>query len=266
MLANAAPTGACERGQELDRSIDRVMHRAKGCERQADEQKCRSCQSRSVSFCGVIPDRDLKQLQDSRSSACYGPRQTIICEGEPAASFFNVVSGIVKLFRIMLDGRIQIVGFRTAGEFFGLSGAEKYNVTAQAITEVELCRFSREKLKALQDLPEVRAELLKLSQCQLDAAEEQVLLLGRKTAREKVASFLQHYAGKLPGDASKGPANKVLPISRKDMADFLGLTIETVSRTLGTFVEKGLITIGRSRVIYVIDKAAIQRMAEGEPD
>lgn len=242
------------------------MYRGKGCERQADEQKCRSCQSRSLSFCGVIADQDLKLLHDSRGSACYGPRQTIICEGEPAASFFNVVSGVVKLFRIMLDGRIQIVGFRTAGEFFGLSGADKYNVTAQAITDVELCRFSREKLNALQKLPEVRAELLKLSQGQLDAAEEQVLLLGRKTAREKVASFLLLYAGKFPGDASKGPGSKVLPISRKDMADFLGLTIETVSRILGAFVEEGLITIGKSRVIHVADRPAIQKMAEGEPD
>ena len=152
--------------------------------------KCTSCPVRSTSFCSVVPNRDLKAFAKKRRLVQFGPRQTIIREGDLATSIFNVVSGTVKLFRSLPDGLTHIVGFRMPGELFATSGKEAYTSSAESITPVELCCFPRSWLTGeLRGYPGLQTQLLNMSYGQLAASEDQILLLGRMTAREKVASL-----------------------------------------------------------------------------
>ena len=225
--------------------------------------KCTSCPVRSTSFCNVVPNRDLKAFAKKRRSVRYEPRQTIICEGEPAISIFNVVSGVVKLTRSLPDGRTHIIGFRLPGELFATSENDTYTSSAEAITAVELCRFSRSFLtRGVRDYPRLQTRLLNLSYKQLAASEDQVLLLGQMTAQEKVARFLCVYGRKPFCNDKKQLQCAQLPMNRIEIAGFLGLTVETVSRVLSSFRRNGIITVGRaSHAIHVVDLDALERVA-----
>lgn len=221
---------------------------------------CMSCTVRAKSFCGAIPVRGLDSLAQSRRVIRFDRRQMIICEGAPAVSLYNVVSGVVKLSRSLSDGRTQIIGFRFPGESFAISNAEKYTTTAEALTFVEVCRFSRSRLKRLtQQFPPVQTKLLEMSYQHLTTAEDQIFLLGRKTAREKVASFLLRYGGKFdPGRTDK---DWRFPVTRTEIADFLGLTTETVSRVLASLARENLITVGLSRSVRLLNIDVLRRVA-----
>ena len=128
----------------------------------------------------------------------------------------------------MADGRRQVVGFLVPGDFLGLAFGRTYVYTAEAITAVAACRFQRSRfMELLEELPALEREILGRTSNELAAAQQQMLLLGRKTARERLASFLADLAER--SDADGGPLE--LPMGRADIADHLGLTIETVSRT-----------------------------------
>ncbi len=164
------------------------------------------------------------------------PGKNFVTEGEPASAFFNISSGTVRLYKLMPDGRRQITGFVGIGHFLGLAVSDTYAFSAEAIEPVRYCRFSRTKLRALlDDFPALEKRLLQVASDELVAAQEQMLLLGRKTARERLASFL--LAQSRLGVACQTPRVQfALPMTRGDIADYLGLTIETVSRTLTRLV------------------------------
>ena len=188
----------------------------------------------------------------------------IICEGEPATSIFNVTQGVVKLVRSSSDGRTQIVGFRVPGEFFATPAFERYTVTAVAVTDVQLCRFSRSRLAGLlREYPDLLARLFEMSSAQLLASEDQVFLLGRRTAREKVVTFLLDFSSRTLLGRPEPQRLVHLPMARVDIADFLGLTIETVSRVLSSLVREGLITVGISRSVRFVDLPALMSIAGG---
>lgn len=221
---------------------------------------CMACTVRAKSFCGAIPVRNLDSLAQSRRLVRFDRRQTIVCEGTPAVSLYNIVSGVVKLYRSLSDGRTQIIGFRFPGESFAIPDTEKYTTTAEALTFVEVCRFSRSRLKRFsQQFPQVQAKLLEMSHRYLTTAEDQIFLLGRKTAREKVASFLLRYGGKFdPGRTDK---DWRFPMTRTEIADFLGLTTETVSRVLASLARENLITVGLSHSVRLLNVDVLRRIA-----
>jgi CRP/FNR family transcriptional regulator len=225
--------------------------------------KCASCPVRSTSFCDVVPNCDLKAFAKKRTPIHYEPHQTIVCEGELATSIFNVVSGVVKLSRSLPDGRTHIIGFRLPGELFATSENDTYTSSAEAITQVGLCAFPRSFLtREVRDYPRLQTRLLSLSYRQLAASEDQILLLGRMTAREKVARFLCVYGRKPFCDDKKQLQRAQLPMNRIEIAGFLGLTVETVSRILSSLRRGGIITVGRtSHSIHVADVDALERVA-----
>lgn len=215
---------------------------------------CAACTVRAQSFCGAVPLRGLDILARSRRLVQFDRRQTIVCEGEPAISFFSVVSGIVKLCRSLSDGRTQIIGFRFPGEYFAVSDAEIYSTTAEALTFVEVCRFSRSRLKRLtQMFPQLQTRLLEMSYRYLAASEDQIFLLGRKTAREKIASFLLRFSEKFDRDISIKDRRISLPMTRTEIADFLGLTTETVSRVLTSLARDKVITVDLSHSVRLLN-------------
>jgi CRP/FNR family nitrogen fixation transcriptional regulator len=185
----------------------------------------------------------------SRNGEIYG-------EGEPADYVYGVVRGVVRTYKLLSDGRRQINAFFFPGEVFGLEAANEHRFTAEAVCDANVVFVKRSLLVKLakQDC-DVANALWMMSADDLRRAQEQMLLLGRKSAQERVAAFLLEMAKRAEhGDVVD------LPMSRQDIADYLGLTIETVSRTLTALGSAEMIKLPESRRIRLCDKAALTRL------
>lgn len=226
------------------------------------EAACAECAVRDASFCSAVPARDLGVLARARQLVRFDRRETIVREGDPAISFFNITSGVVKLYRSLSDGRTQIIGFRFPGQYFAVSETKMHTTTAEAVSCVEACKFSRSRLNRLTYLfPQLQARLLQMSHRQLAASEDQIFLLGRMTAREKIVSFLLKNSRDLDRNRVERCQRIELPMTRAEVADFLGLTTETVSRVLTKLAREKLITVGMSRSIRLIDIDSLRRIS-----
>jgi CRP/FNR family transcriptional regulator len=224
---------------------------------------CASCGARALSVCNAIGDADLARLAALTVVTEAPAGRTFINEGEPAECFFNITAGSAKLFKLLPDGRRQITGFVAVGHFLGIAVSDTYAFSAEAIEPVRYCRFSRTRLRALlDDFPLMEKRLLEVAANELVAAQEQMLLLGRKTARERLASFLllQSRLG-LPCGHSR--RRFILPMTRGDIADYLGLTIETVSRTLTRLRGERLIGLVSQNELLILNHHALERLAGG---
>jgi CRP/FNR family transcriptional regulator len=233
-----------------------------------DPGVCLHCQARPFSVCNVIGDDDLDRLGQAAVTVTVQPGHSFIQEGDPAEHFFNVTSGTAKLFKLLPDGRRQVTGFAGVGTFLGLAVSTAYAFSAEALDVVRVCRFSRSKLRGLlDDFPALEKRLLEVASNELVVAQEQMLLLGRKTARERLASFLIARAALTPHCAGRGGLGMherlLLPMTRSDIADYLGLTIETVSRTLSRFKSEKLIEIPSNSEIVVLRHEALEELATG---
>jgi CRP/FNR family transcriptional regulator len=225
-------------------------------------EPCASCGARSHSVCSAIEDQDLARLAAVAVMRDFKKGETFIEEGTPATDFFNITRGTVKLFKLLPDGRQQVTGFAGMGHFLGLAVSDTYAFSAEAIEPVQLCRFSRPKLRqVLHDFPALEERLLQTACNELVAAQEQMLLLGRKTARERVATFL---VAQCQAALPCGPAEHVpLPMTRSEIADYLGLTIETVSRTFSRFKADRRIATPSNSEVVILDRAWLDGTAAG---
>ena len=226
-------------------------------------EPCAHCGARSYSVCGAIEDAELGPLAALAVVTEVDAGRTFIEEGEPAESFFNITSGTAKLYKLLPDGRRQITGFAGPGHFLGLAVSATYAFSAEAIDSVRFCRFSRPKLrKLLTDFPKLEQRLLEVAATELVAAQEQMLLLGRKTARERLASFLLMQMEQTPACAGRQD-RLTLPMTRGDIADYLGLTIETVSRTLSRLRVERMIEIPSISDVVILNCTALRKLAGG---
>jgi CRP/FNR family transcriptional regulator len=229
--------------------------------------RCTRCGARVVGVCDAMPDEGLQRLSAAAVPMEIAAGRRFIEEGDDADHFFTITDGTARLMKTLPDGRQQIVSFAGRGDFLGLAVSRTYTHTAEAVDKVVLCRFSRDTLRRLiDDFPAVEKRLLEYATHELVLAQGQMLLLGRKTARERLASFLLRRAQLAQGcaqDQASGAAQIVLPMSRVDIADYLGLTMETVSRALAGLRREGAIRIDRVSIVEVADVAALARIAEG---
>jgi CRP-like cAMP-binding protein len=184
----------------------------------------------------------------ARNSEIYG-------EGEEADYVYKVVSGTVRTYRILADGRRQIGGFHLPGDVFGLETGEQHRQSAEAVTESKVLVVKRSTLMALAARDnDVSRDLWRLTGRELARAHDHIVLLV-KSAQERVAAFLLDMAERRPaGDAVE------LPMSRQDIADYLGLTIETVSRTLTALENEAAIELANSRRIVLRNRPALRQM------
>jgi CRP/FNR family transcriptional regulator len=190
---------------------------------------------------------------------------TIIFEGDYAADIFAVSSGVARIFKLLPDGRRQITGFLFAGDFLGVNFNDHYGFGAEATTAVSLLAFRRRDLEQLiGEVPEIRHMFLSDAFCELAAAQDRMLLLGRSTATERVASFLLVPARWQDARAA-GSANKLrIPMSGVDIADYLGLSPETVSRIFSTFQREGIIHADRGRrEIEIVSRKKLKNLTDG---
>ena len=203
----------------------------------------------------AIPDADDGfELTGSRTR--YHRNEEIFGEGDPAEFVYRLASGTVRLYRLLSDGRRQIAGFCFAGDSFGLTASEDHWQSAEAVTDCEIVATPRQAVfRQAEQNPSFAYHLWKKTAEQLAGASEHLMLLGRQTAVERVASFLLGIAER------QGETEQVtLPMSRQDIADYLGLTIETVSRTLTQLQERGIVEVSTSRKIALRQPAALRRL------
>lgn len=180
----------------------------------------------------------------------------IFGEGEPADYFYRVVKGAVRTYKLLNDGRRQISAFHLSGDIFGLEAGAEHRFTADAIADSVVLVIKRSALMALAGRDsEIARGLWTQATGDLLRAQDHMLLLGRKNAHERVASFLLEMA-----ERSAGLQSVELPMSRQDIADYLGLTIETVSRTLTLLESEAAIELPTSRRILLRDPAALRRL------
>lgn len=186
-------------------------------------------------------------------------RQTLFSQDEETTAVYNVTGGAVRLSRLLPDGRRHVMGFALVGDFLGLGLTERQTVTAEALSPVTVCRFDR---RAFQDLmvrkPHLLQRLHERAGYELGLAQELMLLLARRGAEEKVASFLDALRGRY-ARIGLTSVTLELPMSRQDIADHLGLTIETVSRTLTRLDREKVILIVPGGV-RLLDMPRLERL------
>ena len=173
----------------------------------------------------------------------FAPPRALFWEGDAAGHVFLVLEGCLRLYRIVQDGRRAILGFSYAGELLGVSFSAIYPFTAEAVTPVRLRRLARHRFNELVDnSQDLRSQRLAAICSEMTAAHDQIMRLGRTAADERVATFLLDIARRTGADAVT-PVEIDVPFGRLDIADYLGLTVETVSRELSKLKRDGLISM-----------------------
>jgi len=225
---------------------------------------CAACGARPLSVCASIDDTDLSRLDDLAEHLSLGAGDALTRADDPAQHVFNITSGSVRVYRLLSDGRRQITGFLFAGDFLGLATGDTYVFSAEAIEPVTACRFRKSDYRRLiQETPALEATLLDRATHELVAAQNQMLLLGRKTALERVATFLLEMPAHDP--ARRGPEGRIhLPMTRSEIADYLGLTIATVSRVFTRLKTSGVIRLLSLTAVQIERPDVLRALSEGE--
>jgi len=193
----------------------------------------------------------------------FAPGQVVVVEGDPIEHYFRILSGTVRLYKAIADGRRQVIDFLGQGECFGLTGLARHGATVEAVSRCTVVRYSRHHLEAaIHRDPGLACRLFELACAELGQAQRQMLLLGRKTAEERIASFLLSLAER-GSAAADGCAALRFAMSRQDMADYLGLTIETVSRIISRFKRDGLIALQSPQAVVLLRPETLRMLAEG---
>jgi CRP/FNR family transcriptional regulator len=205
--------------------------------------RCTACTVRSLSVCGALDATDLVEFERIARPVQLTPNEALFTAGQAATSVHNITAGVARLYKLLPDGRRQVIGFALPGDFLGAMPSDRYSFSADAIEAVSVCRFPADTFaQFIEHRPHFLLRINEFAARELMLAQEQMLLLGRRTAEEKVAAFLVGWRARLAhiGDDRQTIA---LPMSRQDIADYLGLTIETVSRTLTRFDREKMLVI-----------------------
>lgn len=227
---------------------------------------CANCAVRNSSLCGALSSEEIFQLNHIARRKTLSPGQFHVLEGDDSREFANVTSGVAKLVRGSEDGRTQIVGLLFPSDFIG--GAIRNGTQApephsiEAASELELCLFPRDKFrKLLEKYPTLEHRLLERTLSELEVARDWMVLLGRKTAQERVATFLLYVADRMQNVGCDGQVSFDLPLNRADIADHIGLTIETVSRQITKLRKDGVLEMQGARHVVRVDRARLSACA-----
>jgi CRP/FNR family transcriptional regulator len=213
-------------------------------------------------MCGELTPDELTVLSRSTHRARHDAGDELVGDSTEITSYANVMRGVVKLSKVLEDGRQQLVGLQFAPDFLGRLFGLESPVTAEAASDVELCVVPKRALEAMvAETPALEHRLMQQTLRELDQARDWMVTLGRKTAQEKVASFLYLIATHADPTASRQSARFELPLTRADIADFLGLTIETVSRQVTKLRQIGAVTITNNRTVEVPDLERLRELA-----
>jgi len=219
--------------------------------------RCNVCKIRSYSFCRCLKDGQLKIFSEISSERTYGNKENIFLQQETATNLYNITEGNVKIYHLLSDGRIQIIGFLYPGDFFGAYKKGKYNYSAEAIGDVRLCVFKQEVLdKYLGKNMNLAKELLHMTSHELTLAQDRIGVLGKMNANERMARFILNISNQRARIGwQDNPIS--LPMTRQDIADYLGLTLETVSREITKLKISNIIKVMNSKQFFINNKSAL---------
>jgi CRP/FNR family transcriptional regulator len=198
---------------------------------------------RSLSVCGALDEGELRVLARLSQRVRLSSRTPLFSEGDRSDAAYNVSEGTIRLSKLLPDGRRQIVGFALPGDFIGVAPDACYGLSADAIGPATVCRLMKEPFACfVKSKPHMLQRMNDFARQELVLAQDHMVSLGRRSAEEKLAAFLVGWRNRLRriGRAAK---TVYLPMSRQDIADYLGLTVETVSRTLTKLERDGVIVI-----------------------
>jgi CRP/FNR family transcriptional regulator, anaerobic regulatory protein len=235
-----------------------------------DRMRCANCPIRHRAVCARCETDELALLEKIKYYRDFAPGQTVVWAGDAMDFVASVVHGVATLSHTMEDGRRQMVGLLLPSDFLGRPGREAAPYDVVATSHLTLCCFRRGPFESLLGTtPAINRRLLEMTLDELDAAREWMLILGRKTAREKIASLLAIIARRdasLRVAALDGPLVFELPLTREAMADYLGLTLETVSRQISALKRDGLIRVQGNRHVTVPDFQRLMAEAGDDTD
>ncbi|MBL4812970.1 MAG: Crp/Fnr family transcriptional regulator [Rhodobacteraceae bacterium] len=232
------------------------------------KMECGDCPIRHRAVCARCDADELKLLEDMKYYRTYEAGQPIAWAGDEMSFVGSVVRGTAAISQTLEDGRTQMVGLLLPSDFLGRPGRPTSPFDIRAVDEVMLCCFRRRPFEQmLAATPHVVGRLLDMTLDELDAAREWMLILGRKTAREKIASLLSILARRessIDMVHLTGPVRIKLPLTREAMADYLGLTLETVSRQISALKRDKIIILADRRVIVVPDIEKLVAQSGGD--
>jgi CRP/FNR family transcriptional regulator len=227
------------------------------------DSPCAACPVRPLSICSGLTFDELGELERIVARMALKAGAPIFDEGEPGEHRYNLTGGCVKIYKLLGDGRRQIIGFLFPGDFLGLAIGDEYAYSAETVVDTELCRFPRSSLEELMNrFPVLENRLLGATSNELAVAQDQMVLLGRKSAKEKVATMLLTFARR--AEKRGGASNPVsMPMTRSDIGDYLGLTTETVSRTFTQLKTQGVISLEPGNQVRLKNLETLEELAQG---
>ena len=226
---------------------------------------CAGCAVRLETFCRILDAGELARFKALGTTHRAEPHQCLFHEDDPTRFVYNLTRGTLKLYQLLPDGRRQIVGFVHAGDFLGLGAETTHAFTAEAVELSEYCRFSSEPFARFLDSHRTLARQLYLTAAEeLAQAREQMVVLGRKRADERLATFLLDLFDRLHRPNIE-PEIVRLAMNRTDIADYLGLTKETVCRAFTLLRKTGLIAPAPGNGIRLLRRRRLEALAGGHP-
>lgn len=223
---------------------------------------CSTCKTRHLSVCAALGEQELITFDHIVQHRDYPAKAVLFEQGQKADFVFSISEGTVRLFRLLPDGRRQIIGFAIKGDFLSVAMDETHDFTAEAVEPVRICRIPRSGFAEMVDeKPHLLKKLHQVAGREIHNAQDQVVLLGRRNAEERVVAFLLGFRERLARVSTRS-VTVPLPMSRQDMADYLGLTIETVSRTISKLAREKMIVVVPDGV-RLLDPERLEAIVEG---
>lgn len=224
---------------------------------------CGRCPVRPLAVCAALSPDQLGALAKIVRTLRYAAHETVFHEADEADSLFIITSGVASVSKYLPNGRRQVAGFLYPSDFFGLAVAGCYANSVSAVTDLTVCHFVRTQFEALlYAFPKLEMSVLGQSSHELAEAQEQMLLLGRKSALERLASFLLMISGRVRRNG-QSDSPLWLPMNRSDIGDYLGLSTETTSRGFGRLEQIGAIQRLRDARVELLDRGMLQDISEG---
>ncbi len=233
---------------------DRTETADKLCKAHDRQKSCELCDVRERSVCGDLSPREFAHVEKTMARRNVAKNKTLMVEGEPNQSLYVIVDGSFRLSKVLEDGRRQVTGFLFKGDFAGVRSTDSSAYTAEAIEESVVCYFPHRYLDEIAiDAPGVKDRLIARGQTEYHKAQDHIVLLGKKTAEERVLSFIELIGKTIGVDDSPARRTVPLPMARQDIADYLGLRLETLSRTLAALKQDGrILELSRHSVVIEI--------------
>jgi CRP/FNR family transcriptional regulator len=229
-----------------------------GAVRGAPEQTpCAACSVRDLSICNVLNNDELAHFTSIVSDVTIAPGQALFYEEDPAEHLFIIREGCARVFKLMADGRRMITGFLYPSDVVGFAENGEYRYGCEAVVSLTVCRIPRRRLfDFFETYPVLEHRMLQIATNEIAAAQDQMLLLGRKTALEKLASFLHMLVAR--NERRNAPGERLfLPMSRGDIADHLGLTTESVSRCFTQLRKMNVLRLDSAQNVTIVDASAL---------